>query len=300
MNRTNINFFDFVEKNKLGITIKDADLKKYCTLRIGGKCYCLYKPNSVDSLIKAFKYIILRKLDYFIIGNGSNLLINDEYHFKVFICLKGLNQIEFDNDILKVEAGVMGNVLSKKISTQGFHGLEFLAGIPGTLGGMIYMNAGSHGKSLSDILESVTYLDEVGKVCTMTNIKDKGFGYRLSPFMKRKIIILSCNLNIMQDTYAVNLYQEYLAKKIVSQPLKELSAGCIFKNPNELKAWELIKDSASINGVNDACISSIHANFFINKNNATFTDMLDLINKVSSDVYSKHKIILEPEITIVD
>lgn len=300
MSKKYSNFFDYVKNNQLGITIKDADLKNYCTLRIGGKCYCLYKPNSINSLIKAFKFILSKKLDYFIIGNGSNLLISDDYHFKIFICLKGLNTIYINNNHLFVDAGVMGNVLSKKISEQCLTGLEFLAGIPGTIGGMIFMNAGSHGKSISDILESVTYIDELGRVCIMTDINTKGFSYRLSPFMKRKVIILSCVLKVEEDKTSIKRYYEYLEKKIITQPLKECSAGCTFKNPKGIKAWELIAGTYCNDGISNVMISDVHANFFINKNNATFNEMKNLIEKVRTEIFIKYNILLETEITLVD
>lgn len=293
-------FFSYVQKHHLGVTLPDEDLKKYCTLKIGGKCYCVYKPNSIESLVKAYKFIITNKLEYYVIGNGSNLLISDEYHFKIFIYLKGLNTITLEENLLNVDAGVMGNVLSKRISELGLSGLEFLAGIPATIGGMIYMNAGSNNKSISDVLESITYIDELGKICKMTDIPLKGFGYRMSPFMKRKVIILSCIINLKKDLYSIQLYHDYLEKKINTQPLKERSAGCIFKNPNKSAAWKFIKEAASIDQINDACISNIHANFFINKKNATYNDFRRLIETIRQDVYEKYKILLESEITIVE
>lgn len=294
------NFFDYVKNNHLGTAIKDADLKKYCTLKIGGKCYCIYKPNSIESLIKAYKFILTKKLDYFVIGNGSNLLISDEYHFKIFICLKNLNNVYIENNRVKVETGVMGNALSKKLSELGYSGIEFLAGIPGTIGGMIYMNAGSHGMCMSDILENIIYIDEFGNICEMNNLVDKGFGYRVSPFMKRKVIILSCSIKLKKDLSSIKRYHDYLDKKINTQPLKSCSAGCTFKNPNGIKAWELIKNGTTVKEINDAVISDIHANFFINQNKATYNDMQTLINSVKSDVYKKYKILLETEIIIVD
>lgn len=293
-------FFSYINKHHLGVTLPDEDLKKYCTLKIGGRCYCVYKPNSIESLVKAYKFIIANKLEYYVIGNGSNLLISDEYHFKIFIYLKGLNTITLEDNLLNVDAGVMGNVLSKRISELGLSGLEFLAGIPATIGGMIYMNAGSNNKSISDVLESITYIDELGKICKMTDIPLKGFGYRMSPFMKRKVIILSCTINLKKDLSSIHLYYDYLEKKVNTQPLKDHSAGCIFKNPNGVSAWKLIKEAKSIDQINDAGISDIHANFFINKKNATYNDFKKLIETIRQDVYEKYKILLESEITIVE
>ena len=243
---------------------------------------------------------MLNKLDYFVIGNGSNLLITDEYQFRIYICLKGLNKISLNDNTIEIESGVMGNILSKKISLLNYSGLEFLAGIPGTIGGLIYMNAGSNNKFISDILESITYIDELGKICTMTNIREKGFSYRSTPFMKRKVIILSCIIKLIKDDNASKLYYECLNNKINSQPLSEYSAGCIFKNPVGFKSWQLIKDSVKIKSINDAAISDKHANFLINKNHATFKDMNKLINMIKEEVYNKHNILLETEVTIVE
>lgn len=300
MSKRYLDFISYVKNNNLGLIELDASLKKYCTLKIGGKCYCIYKPDSINNLIKAYKYILKRKIDYEVIGNGSNLLISDEYHFKIFICLKGLNQVSFKSNAAIVSSGVMGNVLSKKLSLNQISGLEFLAGIPGTIGGMIYMNAGAWGKSISDVIKSITYLDEFGRVCIMDNIKKHGFGYRKSPFMKRRVLIISCELQLKEDVSSIKLYYDYLEKKKLTQPLKEKSAGSTFKNPNNLYAWKLINETNTIRKINDAEISSIHSNFFINKNNATFNDMRELIKRVQDDVFNTHHILLELELNIIE
>lgn len=300
MSREYCDFIKFIKNNKLGIIEEDADLKKYCTLKIGGKCYSLYKPDSISNLIKAYKFILRKKIDYFIIGNGSNLLISDDYHFKVFICLKGLNKVVLNEDTIYVESGVMGNVLAKKVSYNFLSGIEFLAGIPGTIGGIIYMNAGAWNKSISEVLERITYLDEFGKVCVMDEINDKGFSYRKSPFMKRNVIILSCELRLRKDISSVNRYIEYLDKKKSTQPLKEHSAGCTFKNPKNYFAWKLIKEVECEKIVNDAVVSDVHANFLINQNNATFDDMYKLISNIQNSVFNKFNINLEIEWNIIE
>lgn len=300
MSKEYLDFYEYVKYNNLGSVFKDESLKKYCTLKIGGKCYILYKPNSIDSLIKAYKFILVNKLDYFVIGNGSNLLISDEYHCKIFICLKNLNKILLNENSLVLETGVMGNVISKKISELMFSGLEFLAGIPGTIGGMIYMNAGAWGKQVSDVLESVTYIDEFGKVCEMKNINSKGFSYRRSPFMKRHVIILSCIINLKYDITSINIYNNYLEKKKLTQPLNTYNAGSTFKNPPNNSAWKLIKETVGEISVADAEVSTIHANFLINKKNATFNDMKTLITTIQDEVFKKHHILLEPEWVIIE
>lgn len=293
------NFYEYVAKYHLGEIIKDAYLKDYCTLKIGGKCLCVYKPNSVHSLIKAYKYIVRNKLDYYVLGNGSNMLISDEYHSCIIINLKNLSNYNIVDNLLTVQAGVMGNVLSKKISKQNLSGLEFLSGIPGTIGGMIYMNAGAWNHHISDIIESITYLDEFGKICVMEKLCDKGFGYRKSPFMKRHVIILSCIIKLTNDDNAFNRYLEYLTKKIASQPLKSYNAGCTFKNPLNQSAWKLIRENANNLQFNNIEISDIHANFLVNKSNATFNEMIEAINLIQTKVYQNTNISLELELTIL-
>lgn len=300
MSKEYLDFYEYIKHNNLGSVLKEVDLKKYCTLKIGGKCFILYKPNCIDSLVKAYRFILINKLDYFIIGNGSNLLISDEYHSKIFICLKNLNKIMVNDTQLFVEAGVMGNVLSKKISELMLSGIEFLAGIPGTIGGMIYMNAGAWGKMISDILESVTYLDEFGKVCVMKNISSKGFSYRKSPFMKRKVIILSCVIRLFKDLTSFELFNSYLEKKKLIQPLNTFNAGCTFKNPPNNSAWKLIKETVGNISVADAKVSTIHANFLINEKNATFNDMKKLIVTIQDEVFKKYHILLETEWIIIE
>jgi UDP-N-acetylmuramate dehydrogenase len=200
---------------------------------------------------------------------------------------------------LTVQAGVMGNVLSKKISKLNLSGLEFLSGIPGTIGGMIYMNAGAWNHHISDIIESITYLDEFGKICVMEKLCDKGFGYRKSPFMKRHVIILSCTIKLTNDDNAFNRYLEYLTKKIASQPLKSYNAGCTFKNPLNQSAWKLIRKYTNNLQFNNIEISDIHANFLINKSNATFNEMIEAINLIQENVYQNTNIFLELELTIL-
>lgn len=300
MSKEYLDFYEYIKHHNLGSVLKDVDLKKYCTLKIGGKCFILYKPNSIDSLVKAYRFILVNKLDYFIIGNGSNLLISDEYHYRIFICLKNLNKIMLNELYLNVESGVMGNVLAKKISELMLGGVEFLAGIPGTVGGMIYMNAGAWGKRVSDVIESITYLDEFGKVCEMKNINSKGFSYRKSPFMKRKVIILSCVIKLVKDLTSYEVYNNYLEKKKLTQPLNTYNAGSTFKNPVNNSAWKLIKDSVGDISVADAEVSDVHANFLINKKNATFNDMKTLITTIQDEVFKKHHVLLEPEWMIIE
>ena len=303
MNNCYVNFISYINKKGLGLILTNESLKGYTTLKIGGICFAVYKPNSIKSLIQAYKYILFNKLNYQLIGNGSNMLISDDYQHTIFINLKGLNKINVNNNedgnIISVEAGVMGNMLSKKISDLKYSGLEFLAGIPGTIGGMIYMNAGAWDETISEKLVSITYLDELGQICVMKDINSKGFGYRQSPFMKRKVIILACEISITKNDKAPLIYQEYMDIKKKTQPLSKRSAGCAFKNPSGKRAWELIKHSSKILSINDAKISDLHYNFLINEDNASFNDMYNLLEIIKTSVFNKFNIMLEEEWNII-
>ncbi len=297
-------FIDYVIINKLGIIEEDVSLKNHCTMKIGGNCFCLFKPSSIQNLHLAYKFILKYNLDYFILGNGSNLLISDDYHMRIFISLKDLNNTKIYQGSLILESGVMIPMVSKNISRLGYTGLEFLAGIPGTVGGAIYMNAGAYGSCMSDILESVTYLDEFGNLCEMVDLNNKGFDYRSSPFQKRKVIIVACKVKIKQadnQNLPIEEYMNNLKRKKSTQPVNAYSAGCAFKNPIDHHAWKLIEASGCSNlSVGDAKVSDIHHNFLINQGTATFKDMYMLLNLIKKEVLEKYLIELEPEWCIIN
>lgn len=297
-------FIEYVLTNQLGIIEQDVDLKKYCTIKIGGRGFCLYQPNNIKNLHQAFEYLLKHKLKYFLIGNGSNLLISDKYHQIIFINLKLLKHIEIEPNDLVLESGVSIAMISKKMSSLGYTGLEFLSGIPGTVGGAIYMNAGAYGYDMSDILESITYLDELGNICEMTNVKDFGFSYRISPFQTQNAIIIACKIKIKKadnQELPYQIYMENLKRKIATQPINALSAGCAFKNPIEQPAWKLIKGIYHNQlKIGDAEISKIHYNFLINCGTATFVDMLQLLKMIKNMVYEEYQIELIPEWCIIE
>lgn len=296
-------FIDYVSKFNLGEVLINESLKKYTTLRIGGNAFCVYKPDNLDNLRKAYNFIIRNNLDFFVLGNGSNLLISDDNHQKIFISLKKLNNVVLKKNILNVEAGASSPVVAKGVSRLGYSGLEFLAGIPATFGGIIYMNAGAQNKAISDCLESVTYLDEFGNLCEMVNINDKGFNYRTSPFQKRKVIIVSCKIKLnlcKNESSPLEIFNSYLQKKKETQPLNAFSAGCAFKNHYTTPAWKLIEGAGCSNlSINSASVSKIHHNFLVNNNNATFKDMYELLLLIQNEVYEKYQIKLEFEWCII-
>ncbi len=295
-------FIEEVERKKLGEVITNASLKEYCTLHIGGTAKIIYIPENLEQLKEAFKIIVDNSLSFFVIGKGSNLLISDDYHEKIFINLKKINQVNVNNNLVKVYSGALTNKLARSISLLGYTGLEFLAGIPGSIGGAIYMNAGAWNKEISEVVKDVTYLDENANLCLFVSHKDS-FSYRCSPFQKRKVIIVGCTLKVKlasREEMPLKIYQTYLDKKKKIQPCNVYSAGCAFKNPKSQPAWRLIENaSCGKLKIGDAMVSKKHKNFLINKKEATFADMEKLLYLVQSEVYDKYLVKLELEWNIL-
>ena len=281
------------------------DLKKKNWFNIGGKSKVFYKAENLKELIN-----FLKKLDnkekLFIIGAGSNILINDNTFDGVVIKLgKNFNNISLlGEDIIIAGSSVLDKSLSDFALTNNLSGFEFLSGIPGTIGGGIRMNAGCFGKEFKDILISIQAIDRRGNVITIQS-KDINFEYRKSDLSNDLIFLSASFKGVKKQSEKIKKEMDRIKlEKDINQPSKIKTSGSTFKNPisqTERKVWELIKESVSLDqNFGDACISEKHCNFFVNKGNATFKDMNKLINFVSKKVYEKTGICLEKEIKILE
>lgn len=272
------NLKEYILANKLGTIYENASFKNLTTLGIGGLIKYLYIPNSISSLIKSYKYIFEHNIKFFIIGNGSNILVDDKYFDGIVISLRKLNNFSVIEDILKIEAGASYIDLVYLLKNN-IGGFEEIATIPGTIGGMIYGNAGCFKKEISDILIDVTFIDSNGNIKTIEN-KDLNFGYRYSIFKENKFLILSATFKINHNS-DYNYYKYLMNQRRLKQPIGEKNAGSLFKNKFELPCWKII-DLLNLRGycINDAAISTKHANFIINKKDSTFFDMYKLINLI--------------------
>lgn len=278
---------------------ENIDLKEYNTMKLSSIGYMIVHPKNIDELKSIFLLIKEYEKKYFIIGNGSNIIL-PPYYDGIIIKLDNFNKLDFDNGNIYVESGYMLNKLAIIISNNGYTGLEWATGIPGTIGGAIYSNAGAYNASISDILVDVTVLDG-DKIKTI--LKDEcNFKYRNSLFKTDKeLIILSCNLKVdkgnLQDIKT--LIKDRTQRRINTQPLDFPSCGSVFRNPGNLYAGKLIED-AKLKGftINDAMVSEKHANFIINKGNAKAEDIINLINVIKDKVKKQYNIdlILEQEI----
>ncbi len=281
------------------------DLKKKNWFNIGGKSKVFYKAENLKDLVNFLKKIN-NKEKIFILGAGSNTLISDNLFNGVVIKLsKNFNNISLLNDdIIIAGSAVLDKTLSNFALNNNLSGFEFLSGIPGSIGGGIRMNAGCFGKEFKDILISIQAIDKAGNVLTIP-AKDINFEYRKND-LSDDLIFLSASFkgvkgkaeNINNEMYRLKLEKEK------NQPTRIKTSGSTFKNPisqTEKKVWELIKASVPLDKrFGDACISEKHCNFFINKGNATFNDMLNLINFVTENVLEKTGISLEKEIKILE
>lgn len=290
---------EVVIKNNYGELIEDVDLSIYTSLRIGGRAKYLYYPNSLTSLHMVYQFILNNQLPYYVIGNGTNLLINNRYFEMIFINLKNLNHYKIlPSNRYMVEAGVNASKLSIHLAKIGFTKIEFMSVIPGSIGGLIYMNAGAYHKAMEDIIESVIFLNELGKVKIYSN-KQCMFDYRSSIFKKEKGIIIGCiiKLECAKEVKApISKIKNYIESKKNNQPVNCYNAGSTFKNLDNLSAWKVI-DSLGLRGfiVGGAKVSEKHANFLINFQNASYDDMLSLITIIQKQALEKQNIILECE-----
>ena len=292
--------------NEFGENVRfEHDLKKKNWFNIGGKSKVFYKADNLKELINFLKKLN-NKEKIFILGAGSNTLINDKLFDGVVIKLsKNFNNTSLlGEDIIIAGSAVLDKTLSEFALKNELSGFEFLSCIPGSIGGGIRMNAGCFGREFKDILLSIQVIDKSGKVMTIPS-KDIKFEYRKND-LSDNLIFLSASFKGIKENYD-KIYDEMnklKTEKEKNQPTRIKTSGSTFKNPisqTEKKVWELIKESVPLDkSFGDACISKKHCNFFVNKGNAKFDDMKKLIDFVTKNVLEKTGISLEKEIKILE
>ncbi len=278
---------------------KNVPLKNFSTFKMGGKARYFFVAKIKDDLIRAVNAVTILKLPFFILGNGSNLLISDK-GFKGLIIKVQITRTKCQNDTIYAEAGFSLGQLVNIATKNNLTGLEWAVGIPGTLGGAIYGNAGAFGQSISDTVSEVKAFDIKGKKIKTLKNKECKFGYRESIFKKNKnLIIISAKVNLKKSDRKkiTQKIKEYLIHRIKTQPLNFPSIGSIFKNPKGHFAAELI-EKCGLKGkkVGDVKISEKHANFIINLGKGRARDVVKLINIIKKKVREKFRIGLEEEI----
>ena len=283
----------------------DYDLKKKNWFNIGGKSKVFYQAKNLKDLVNFLKKLNNQE-KIFILGAGSNTLINDDFFNGVVIKLsKNFNNISLlGEDIIIAGSAVLDKSLSDFAANNNLSGFEFLSCIPGTVGGGIKMNAGCFEEEVKDILLSIQVVDRFGNIKTIQS-KDIKFGYRKNDLSEELIFLSASFKGVKSENIKIrNKINMLKTKKEKSQPSKIKTSGSTFKNPisqTDKKVWQLIKESVPLDvSFGDACISDKHCNFFVNKGNASFKDMNNLIEFVSKKVLEKTGISLEKEIKILE
>ncbi len=285
-------------------TIKeDESLSKYTTFKIGGPAHVLVEAKSDEEILKLVRLFHEMKEDYLIIGNGSNLLISDAGIERPVIVLdKNFAHIErIDEVTLYAEAGASLKSLANKALELGLGGLEAISGIPGTVGGAVYMNAGAYGSEIKDVVTKIRYIKD--ESIAEIDASEANFAHRRSIFQEKGYIILGAYFKLeKKDKKDIEEEQrDYTQRRKDKQPLEYPSAGSVFKRPEGYYASKLIED-AGLKGlsVGGAMVSKKHSGFIINTGNASFDDVVTLIEKVKAIVLEKFAVSLEEEIRIIN
>lgn len=292
-----------IKKLDIGIVKENVFIKDYTTYKVGGKPICLVEPLDVDKLIKLLKYLKSNNIKYKVLGNGSNVIFNSSNYDGVIIRLNYFNDLNIIGNKITVGAGYMLNKLALRISRLGFTGLEFAAGIPGTIGGATFMNAGAYKSDMGYIITNAKVLTPDYKIKIMSN-KDLDFHYRTSFLQKNPdYICLEVTIILAQGNpkEIIELINERKERRIETQPLEYPSAGSVFRNPEGDYAGRLIEEIGyKGKQLGDAMVSVKHANFIVNMGNAKGEDIKCLINDIKSKVKEKYNIDLKVEQEFVE
>lgn len=279
--------------------VKTGELmEKHTTFRIGGPADFFVLPENVQEVQNVIGFLKEKGQPYYILGNGSNLLVSDKGYRGTIVCLSRMNGIEEKDGAIFAQAGALMSKIAAKALENSMAGFEFASGIPGSVGGAVVMNAGAYGGEMKDVIEEVTVLNEENEIVTMRN-EELEFGYRTSVVMKRGYTVLSVKIRLEkgEKEKIKALMDELKERRTSKQPLEYPSAGSTFKRPEGYFAGKLIQDSG-LSGfrVGGARISEKHSGFVINGGDATAEDVNSLMQQVSDKVYEKFGVRLEPEV----
>lgn len=275
-----------------------CELKSFCTLAVGGPADYFFEAKSLQDLTQALQLARAEKIPTLVIGKGSNILF-DSRGFDGLVIYNHVQTIEFSKGGVFVSGGYAFARLGLLAARRGLSGLEFAAGIPGSVGGAVFMNAGAMGADTAGVLVECLWIDHEGKAQRSTR-EELAFSYRHSPFQDSGGIIVGAHFNLTPDPSANMRCLEMLRHRLDSQPYGEKTAGCFFRNPIGKCAGRLI-DDAGLKGwrVGDAMVSPLHANFIVNCGQATSGDILELIELIQQTVLDRVGAVLELEVRLI-
>lgn len=277
----------------------DEPMKNHVTFRVGGPADFFVMPENGEELERVLKQCAKHEMPYYIIGNGSNLLVSDQGYRGVVIQLfRQLSHIQCEGNVIRAQAGALLSAVANRALEEGLTGFEFAAGIPGTLGGACVMNAGAYGGEMKDVLKTVTVLTREGEFLTLEK-NELELGYRTSIIAKRDYIVLEAQIELQEGNpkQIKEVMDDLKDRRITKQPLEYPSAGSTFKRPEGYFAGKLIQDTG-LQGfqVGGAQVSEKHCGFVINKDQATAADIAELIRQVQDRVEEKFGVRLETEV----
>lgn len=277
-------------------------MKKHTSFKIGGPADFFITIDNIEKLKSVQNLAQKENIPFLILGNGSNVLVLDKGIRGIVAKLKfdKIKILEKERKVI-VSADFPVSKLSRKCAKRELSGIEFLCGIPGTIGGAVRMNAGAYGSEIKDVLLKTKYLDETGKIKEFTN-KEQNFGYRTSIFKDKKYVILEVELQLTKSTEKeiTEKMDEMMKSRIEKQPIEYPSAGSTFKRKENMITAKLI-DECNLKGISigDAAISEKHAGFVINKGNATANDVLKLVQLIKNEVYQRFNQEIELEVLVI-
>lgn len=284
-----------------GKTLYNVPIKDYTTYKLDGIIKMVVYPDNLEKLKDLLDYLRKNDIKHMVIGNGSNLIFKDDYD-GVIIKLDNFKGLEINDNIVRVEAGYNLMKLAIKTANLGLSGLEFAAGIPATVGGAVYMNAGAYKEDMSFVVSGITVLDDDSNVRVLKN-EDLDFSYRHSLLQKSNFVCLEATLVLKHGDKqrSLDLIYDRKRRRIESQPLEFPSAGSVFRNPEGKFAGELI-ESLGLKGksVGDAVVSEKHANFIVNMGKAKGKDIMKLIKMIQDEVEDNYDVKLRVEQEFVE
>ena len=291
-------FLEEIKTLNIGKILTDVSLKNYTTYKVGGICKIMVFPRNIECLITLIEKLKQSNIKFMILGNGSNVLFSDDTYEGVIIKLDELNKIEVHDKKIVAGAGAMLMKVAREAIRHSLAGLEFATGIPGTVGGGVYMNAGAYKSDMGYVVSKVKVLTPKLTVITMVN-RELDFHYRTSFFKKHKdYIVLEATFNLKKGNKELleEVVRDRKERRLASQPLEYPSAGSVFRNPPDMFSGQLIEE-LGYKGLSKggAKVSEKHANFIINYDNAKAKDIKELITFLKSEVKDKYNVDLTVE-----
>lgn len=279
----------------------DEPMSKHTSFKIGGPVKYLVMPENSEQIVQTMKLCRAEQVDYLIMGNGSNILVEDcGLDALVIKITERMSHVTIEDDFIEADAGILLSSLSRLVMKASLKGFEFASGIPGTLGGAIFMNAGAYDGEMKDVVQWVDVLTQEGDLLRLEQ-SELAFGYRTSAIKEKGYVVLKVGIKLEYGPIEViqEITNELTEKRTSKQPLHLPSAGSVFKRPEGHFAGKLI-DDAGLRGLRhgDAQVSEKHCGFIVNVGNATCKEVLDLISVVQKVVKDTYDVELEREVRI--